>query len=137
MRMNKYRSQDMTLNLNIVYFVIFTFIQKILNIYLVIFVAFLVKIYIFFYFCCQKCPFQFFKPLKNIFLLRNGCKLQSKFPNNFGWSPNSFDIFWKEAFFPHHPIQTKNVPQRLLVTKGFQCGAFWWPKVSKLQCLGD
>ena len=63
------------------------------------FVAFLVKIYIFFYFCCQKCPFQFFKPLKNIFLLRNGCKLQSYFPNNFGWSPNSFDIFWKEGFF--------------------------------------
>ena len=44
-------------------------------------------------------------------------------------------FFWKEGF--PHPIQRTNVPQRLLVTKSFQWRAFWWPKVSKLQCLGD
>ena len=38
---------------------------------------------------------------------------------------------------PHPSFRTTNVFQRVLVTKGFQCGSFWWPKVSKLQCLGD
>ena len=77
---------------NSIMLVVFTFIQKILNIYLVIFVAFLVKIYIFFYFCCQKCPFQFFKPLKNIFLL------QSIFPTILGEVQIALTFFESRLF---------------------------------------